>query len=181
MPSKSEAPFPPDYRTARKAFIAACTKAHADAISRAHLGRQGPDGKPMFIDSVALGPRDAKRAVLVIANDIHASVAVTQLLQEGLAVPGGMRLVVVHAPDPFAFMKVPGDSAWSHAMLKAIATEDLSRVTKLTILGFGMTEDELPAIFPTDRKIRLICKSMDGQTDPARMRKTVHAELARLT
>lgn len=187
MSSKSEAPFPPDYRTARKAFIAACTKARADAISRAHLGKQGPDGKPMFIDSVALGPRDAKTAVLVIANDIHASAAVTALLREGLAVPAGMRLVVVHAPDPFAFMGVPGDPGWSRAMLKAIATEDLSRVSALRILvfglvfglGFGVTEDELPAIFPTDRKIRLICKLAGAQTDLARMRETVHAELAR--
>ena len=168
---------------ARKAFIAACTKARADAISRAHLGRQGPDGKPMFIDSVALGPREAKTAVLVIAGDMHASIAVTALLQEGLAVPNGMRLVVVHALDPFAFMNAPGDRIWSQAMLKAIATEDLSRVSELTILGFGLDagiiEDELPAIFPTDRKIRLICKLADAPTDAAHMRQTVKTELAR--
>jgi len=181
MPSKSEAPNPPDYRTARKAFIAACTKARADAISRAHLGKQGPDGKPMFIDSVALGPRDAKAAVLVIANDIHASLAVTTLLRDGLAMPDGMRLVVVHALDPFAFMNAPGDSGWSQAMLKAIVTEDLSRVTALAILGFGVAEDELPAIFPADRKVRLICKLAKAPADAQRMRESVTAELARAT
>ena len=179
MPSKSETPNPPDYRTARKAFIAACVKARADTISRAHMGKSGPDGKPMFIDSVALGSRGAKKAVLVIANDIHASIAVTALLQGGLAVPDHMRLVVVHAPDPFAFMDVPGDSGWSQAMLKAIATEDLSRASDLVILGCGIAEDELPAIFPTDRRIRIIFKSMDTRTDPARMRRAVKAELAR--
>jgi hypothetical protein len=179
MPAKPEASFPPDYRAARKAFIAACTKARADAISRAHLGRQGPDGKPMFIDSVALGSRDAKRAVLVIANDMHASIAVSKLLQGGLTVPDGMRLVVVHALDPFAFMNAAGDPDWSCAMLKAIATEDLARVTALTILGFSVTEDELPAIFPTDRKIRLICKLANAPTDAENMRKSVSAALAR--
>ena len=179
MSAKTEAPIPPDYRTARKAFIAACTKARADAISRAHLGRQGPDGKPMFIDSVALGPRDAQTAVLMIANDIHASIAVTTLLREGVTLPDGMRLVVVHALDPFAFMKAPGDRDWSQAMLKAIATEDLSRATALTILGFGITEDELPAIFPTDRKVRLICKLSRGPMDAGKMRKSVSASLAR--
>jgi hypothetical protein len=179
MPSKSEAPFPPDYRTARKAFIAACTKARADAISRTHLGRQGPDGKPMFIDSVALGPRDAKKAVLVIANHMHASIAVTTMLRDGLAVPDGMRLVVVHALDPFAFVNAPSDRDWSQAMLKAIATEDLSRAGEVTILGFGFAEDELPAIFPTGRKIKLIFKAMDMQIDAARMGKAVRAELAR--
>jgi hypothetical protein len=179
MPSKSEASNPPDYRAARKAFIAACLKARADAISRAHMGKSGPDGKPVFIDSVALGPRDAKNAVLVIVGDIHASIAVTQLLQDGLAVPDGTRLVVVHAFDPFAFMDVPGDPAWSEKMLKAIATEDLSRVAELTILGFGIAQDELPAIFPTGQKIRIIFKPMDARADLAHMRKAVKAALAR--
>jgi len=179
MPSKSETPNPPDYRTARKAFIAACVKARADTISRAHMGKSGPDGKPVFIDSVALGSRGAKKAVLVIVGDIHASVAVTALLQDGVAVPDDMRLVVVHALDPFAFMNAPGDPAWSEKMLKAIATEDLSRVSDLVILGFGIAENELPAIFPTDRRIRIIFKSIDTRTDLARMRKAVKAELAR--
>jgi hypothetical protein len=179
MPSKSDASNPPDYRAARKAFIAACVKARADAISRAHMGKSGPDGKPVFIDSVALGARDAKKAVLVIANDIHASGAVTALLRDGLVIPDGMRLVVVHALDPFAFVEASGDPAWSQAMLKAIATEDLSRVSDLVILGFGVTEDELPAIFPTDRKIGITFKTMDAQRDPMRMRKAAQAELAR--
>jgi hypothetical protein len=179
MPPDPETPFPPDYRTARKAFIAACAKAHADTISRAHMGKPGPDGKPVFVDSIALGPRDATRAVLVIANDAHASVAITTLLHEGMAAPDGMRLVVVHALDPFAFMRVPGDPAWSQAMLKAIATEDLSHVTELTILAFGVTEDELPAIFPPDRKVRLIRKGADAPINAAQMCKIVRAEIGR--
>jgi len=179
MPSKSEPPFPPDYRAARKAFIAACVKARADTISRAHMGKSGPDGKPMFIDSVALGPRDAKKAVLMIANDARTSAAIATLVREGVTVPDGMRLVVVHALDPFAFMKVPGDLAWSHAMLKAIATEDLSRVVELTVFTFGAAEDELPAIFPTDRKVKLLRQHADNATNTAQMRRLVQAEFAR--
>ncbi|MES2255923.1 MAG: DUF2817 domain-containing protein [Pseudomonadota bacterium] len=177
MPPDPEAPFPPDYRTARKAFIAACVKAHADTISRAHMGRSGPDGKPVFVDSIALGARDAKRAVLVIANDVHASIAITTLLQDGLAVSDGNRLVVVHALDPFSFMHMPGDPAWSQAMLKAIATEDLSHVTELVILAFGPSEDELPAIFPPDRKVRLIRKHADAPFNAAQMCKIVKREI----
>jgi len=179
MPPDPETPFPPDYRAARKAFIAACVKAHADTISRAHMGKPGPDGKPVFIDSIALGARDAQKAVLLIANDAHASVAITTLLREELAVPHGMRLVVVHALDPFAFMRVPGDPAWSQAMLKAIATEDLSRVTELTTLGFGVAKDKFPAIFPPDRRIRLTCKLAETPTGTAQMRQAVKAEFAR--
>jgi len=179
MPPRPEASFPPDYRSARKAFIAACTKARADTISRAYMGRQGPDGKPVFVDSVALGPRDARRGILVIANNADASSAVTALLQKGVAVPEDMRLVVVHAFDPFAFMNVPGDPVWSRAMLKAIATEDLSRVTQLTVLSFGNAMDELPAIFSPDRKIRLTCKQVDPPMNAAKIRKTVEAEFAR--
>lgn len=178
MPPDPETPFPLDYRTARKAFIAACMKAHADTISRAHMDKPGPDGKPVFVDSIALGARDAQKAVLLIANDAHASVAITALLREGLTVPHGMRLVVVHALDPFAFMRVPGDPAWSQAMLKAIATEDLSRVTELTLLGFGIAEDKFPAIFPPDRRIRLICKLAEAPTGTAQMHQAVKAELA---
>jgi hypothetical protein len=180
MPPNPEPRFPPGYRAARKAFIAACTKARADAISRAHMGRQGPDGKPVFIDSVALGPRDAEKGVLVIANDASASNAAAAFLNEAPAMPKGVRLVVVHALDPFAFMGSPGDPVWSRAMLEAITTEDLSRVTELAVLGFGITEDELTAIFPTDRKVRLIREPVKARTDAAKMRNAIEAEVARI-
>ena len=115
MPGNPEANSQPDYRAARKAFVAACEKARADTISRVHPSRTGPDGKPLFIDSVALGPRDAKKALLVIANSAAASSAMTVLLQGGVTIPDGVRLVLVHALDPFAFMGVPGDPAWSQS------------------------------------------------------------------
>jgi hypothetical protein len=179
MPPNSEVQIPPDYRTARKAFIAACDKARIDTISRAHMGRTGPDGKPLFVDSVALGPRDAGKAVLVIANDAHASTAMSALLRDGVTLPDGARLVLVHALDPFAFIGEPSDPPWSQAMLKAIATEDLSRVTDLVVLVCGKTEDELLAIFAPGRKIRFSLKQIDAQPDNKGMRDAVNAELAR--
>lgn len=182
MTANPEANFPKDYRGARKAFIAACEKARVDTVSRAHMGQSGPDGRPLFIDSAALGPRDAAKAILVIANGAAASAAMSALLQEGLAMPDGARLVLVHALDPFAFMGVPGDPIWSRAMLKAIATEDLSRVTDVTVFACGvgdLTEDELIAIF-AGRKTRLFLKQIDAQTGGKAMRDAVKAALARL-
>ena len=51
--------FPADYRSARKAFIAACRGAGIDVVSRVHPSAQGPDGKPLFLDAAAIGPREA--------------------------------------------------------------------------------------------------------------------------
>jgi hypothetical protein len=183
MKANPEANFPTDYRGARKAFIAACEKARADTISRAHMGRNGPDGKPLFIDSAALGPRDAARAILVITNGAAASAAMRALLQDGVTMPDGARLVLVHALDPFAFMDVPGDPIWSRAMLKAIATEDLSRVEDVTVFACGvseLTEDELIAIFVPGRKIRLSLKQIDAQTGGTALRDAVKTEFTRL-
>lgn len=128
------------YRTARRAFIAACDAAGVDAIARVQPGT-APDGKPLFMDAAALGPRDAARAVMVIANDLPGSQIVTYLLRAGTSSPAGARLVLVHAPDPAAFVGLPGDRKWARAMLGAVATEDLSKVTQLSVLAAG--EDDL--------------------------------------
>ena len=66
MPDPSESL----YRSARRAFIAACEAAHVDTVARLHPSRD-KDGKPLFMDSAALGPRLAQRAVLAIANDTY--------------------------------------------------------------------------------------------------------------
>lgn len=144
--------FPKDYRTARKAFIAACTHAHADSIARVHPKASGPRGNPLFLDSVALGPRDAAKALLVVAGsdgrEIRQSSGVLTGLLNGNVVPRpDARLVLVHALNPFgaAWNKLRnedgivldgwhGTGSWSFAMLRAVLTEDLSRVTKLRVL-----------------------------------------------
>jgi hypothetical protein len=108
MTPNPEAYFPADYRQARRAFIAACEAAGVDSIARVHPTARGPDGKPLFIDSAALGPRDAEKALLLIAGThgvegYFGSGVLTGLLREGIRPPPGARLVLVHALNPFGF------------------------------------------------------------------------------
>jgi hypothetical protein len=121
------------YRDARRAFIAAAEAAHVDSIARLHPAK-GRDGKPLFMDSVALGPRLAPRAVLAIANDVAGSSLATGLLKAQVMLPPDGRLVLIHAADPAAFPGIPDDPAWLIKMLGAVATEDLSQVRWLGLL-----------------------------------------------
>jgi hypothetical protein len=103
-----ESYFPADYRQGRRNFIAACEKARADSIARVHPAAKGPEGKPLFLDSVALGPRGAKKALLLIAGThgvegYFGSGVQNGLLQEGLTPPPGCRIVLVHALNPYGF------------------------------------------------------------------------------
>ena len=152
MSDKAEASFARDYRNARKAFIAACEHAEGDSITRVHPTAAGPDGKPLFIDSVAFGSREAAKALLVITGSdgetaLLGSHILTALLDSKVMPKPGTRLVLVHALNPFGFawrrqtnedgitLDDPGAGhSWSFAMLRAIATEDLARTRKLRIL-----------------------------------------------
>src|SRR5260221_4615435 len=109
------------YRAARRAFVAACEKAHVDTVARLHPVK-GPDGKPLFMDCAALGPRRAAKAVLVVGYDAAGTGMMTDLLQPAL--PADARLVLVHALDPALFAGVASDPALPAAMLKAVATDD---------------------------------------------------------
>jgi hypothetical protein len=124
--------FAKNYRQGRQDFIAACEKAGADAISRVHPA-MGPDGKPLFCDSAAFGPRGGTRALLLIAGPDGV---VTRLLQRGIVLPKTARLVAVHALDAFAHAwGRPGAPAdWPRKTLAAIATEDLSHAKELVAL-----------------------------------------------
>src|SRR6185312_6571583 len=121
------------YRDCRRAFIAAAEAAQVDTIARLHPSKD-KDGKPLFMDSAALGPRLATRALLAIATDAAGSALMARALQERLPLPADMRLVLIHALDPAAFAGVAIDPAWPAAMLQAVATEDLSRVNRLGVL-----------------------------------------------
>ena len=133
------------YRAARRAFIAACEAAHVDSIARLHPARD-KDGKPLFMDCAALGPRLAARAVLAIAGDADGSAIMTRALRELTPLPEDTRLVLIHALDPAAFAGVPADPAWPAAMLQAVATEDLSKVKLLGVLPLGA--GKLPPLPP---------------------------------
>ena len=127
------------YRAQRRAFIAACDTAHVDAIARLHPAKDA-DGKPLFMDAAALGPRLATRALMVIAADANGSAIAVALLEEDIALPPDTRLVLVHALDPAAFAGVAGDHAWPAAMLAAVAHEDMSRVAHPRVLPLGGTD-----------------------------------------
>lgn len=129
------------YRASRRAFIAACEKAHVETVARLHPTR-GPDGKPLFMDCAARGARHAARAVLAIAYDAPGSDLLIPLLREP-RLPLDARLVLVHALDPAAFAGVPGDPAWPVAMLGAVVTEDLSHVRHLGMLPLLKSDSSL--------------------------------------
>lgn len=121
-----------EYRAARRAFIAACEQAGVDTIARVHPAK-GADGKPLFMDSTALGHRLAAKALVAIAQDLPGSQALAALLHRPVALPEDMRLVLVHALVP------AGTDArdWLRASLQAVATEDLSQVRELVVLALG--------------------------------------------
>jgi len=128
------------YRAARRAFIAACEKAHVETVARLHPGK-APDGKPLFMDCAAIGPRRAAKAALVVSYDSPGSETLIALLAEIL--PPDTRLVLVHALDPAAFAGVESDPAWPAAMLGAEAVEDLSHTRHLAILALGRRDERL--------------------------------------
>ena len=141
MDTSSESP----YRHARRAFIAACEHAHLDTVARLHPAKS-PDGKPLFMDCAALGPRDAAKAVLVVARGASGSAILVALLKDDLTPPPGARLVLVHALDPAEFAGVAGDPAWPAAMLKAEVTEDLRKVRALAVLPLEEGPDLKPVL-----------------------------------
>jgi hypothetical protein len=152
MASISETSFPSDYRSARKAFIAACIRAPADSIARVHPAVSGPRGNPLFLDSVALGPRDAGKALLLVAGGDGTEGGMgagllSGLLDAGIRPKRDARLVMVPALNPYglAFGRKENESgidldaagaarSWSFAMLRDILTEDMAHVTKLRVL-----------------------------------------------
>lgn len=135
------------YRTARRAFIAACEKAHVETVARLHPAR-GPDGKPLFMDSAAVGPRHAAKAVLVAAYDATGSAVLIALLVDKFrsVLPPDAQLVLVHALDPAAFAGVESDPAWTAAMLGAEAVEDLSHARQLAVLPLNRPDETLQPI-----------------------------------
>jgi hypothetical protein len=134
-----------DYRAARRAFITACEAAQVDPIARLNPA-PAPDGKPLFMDCAALGPRLAGRAVLAVANDAAGSALAVALLEGRIALPADARLVLVHAPDPATFAGVAGDPAWPVTALAAVATEDLSRVHDLAVLPLALDSGLMPIL-----------------------------------
>jgi len=102
--------FPADYREARHAFVTACELAGIDVVSRVHPQAVGRDGKPLFLDTAVIGPRTARKALLLISathgvEGYFGSGVQTGLLREGLAgrAPKDTKIVLLHALNPYGF------------------------------------------------------------------------------
>ena len=110
MSADPEEHFPADYRQGRHAFVAACEHASIDVVARVHPDQQGHDGKPLFLDTAVIGPREAKKALLLISathgvEGYFGSGVQTGLMREGLATraPKDTKIVVLHALNPYGF------------------------------------------------------------------------------
>jgi len=147
MRGNPESPESPStYRAARRAFIAACEKAHAEMVARLHPG-PAPDGKPLFMDSAVLGPRRAGKAVVALAYDAKGSAMLIGLLSQPL--PQDAKLVLVHAADPATFAGIQDSPAWPLAALRSVATEDLSHTRHLGILPLRRRDEALRPMLQT--------------------------------
>ena len=160
------------YRAARRAFIAACGAAGVDVIARVHPTGRAADGKPLFLDSAAIGPRDAARGLLLVSGDAAGSRLQAQLVETGLTLPAGTRLVLVHA---LAAMR---DPAWLAAMLRDVAREDLARSKSVILLTLGVFAQSLEGGFLLpDISVTIAAVPLD---DPAASRAQIRATLALL-
>jgi len=102
--------FAADYRIGRHNFIVACEQAGIDVVTRVHPKASGRDGKPLFLDTAIIGPRQAKKALLLISathgvEGYFGSGVQTGLMRESLAkrAPRDSKLVLLHALNPYGF------------------------------------------------------------------------------
>jgi hypothetical protein len=108
MSGPSRSFFGATYRESRSNFLHA-----AEPVARVrehHLlpGQVGPDGLPLFLDVVWIGPPDADVVVLSLsgthgAEGFCGSAAQTAWLREDPALPPGVAQLFVHAVNPFGY------------------------------------------------------------------------------
>ncbi|MGI9596966.1 MAG: M14 family metallopeptidase [Acidimicrobiales bacterium] len=103
----------PSYAVARQRLLSVAERAGARLQSFGHPGQRGPDGGELAIDVVELGDPDAGAALLIVSGTHGVEGFAGSALQTGFleggragALPAGVRLVMVHAFNPFGF-------AWS--------------------------------------------------------------------
>jgi hypothetical protein len=102
--------FSPDYTASRARFRGSALAAGA-RIVELPVDRQGPDGEWLTIDAALVGPETADR-VLVVSSGLHGvegylGAAVQAAFLEDVlpkqALPAGVRLVLLHALNPYGF------------------------------------------------------------------------------
>jgi hypothetical protein len=102
--------FSPDYGVARERFLRAAEHRGA-RLSAYPIEPRGPHDEELCVDVAYLGPGDPE-ALLVVSSGLHGvegfagSAVQHQLLTaqlDGLALPGAVGLLLVHALNPFGF------------------------------------------------------------------------------
>ena len=102
--------FSESYAEARGKFLAACTEVGARVTSYPRDGLSGEAGEPLATDVACLGPEASARAAIVICGThgseaFSASAILTRWLQSRDGNAQGVRLVLVHAINPWAFSR----------------------------------------------------------------------------
>lgn len=102
--------FAETYRAGRAAFLSAAEAAGLSTVTRVHPTAVGRDGRPLFLDTVSIGRRDAPAALLVVAGThgvegYFGSAVLTGLLrrQAFAAGPDGVKVVLLHGLNPYGF------------------------------------------------------------------------------
>ena len=101
--------FSSSYKEAREKFLEAAQAVGASIESVKHPDT-GPEGEPLFTDIALIGPKDAKR-MLVLSSGTHGvegftgSGIQTGLLREGIAssLKPRLSIVMIHAINPYGF------------------------------------------------------------------------------
>ncbi len=145
------------YRAARKAFIAAATAKGLDTVSRVHP-RRGPDGMPLFLDVVALGPRKAARAFMLTAHGLEGSLRMTDLIRDGLDQKSHTRLLLAHGLEPYVWAWGAPDpvEAFGPRMLRLVLGEDLPAVETLLLVPLDGPENLAEALARPELAVRTI-------------------------
>jgi hypothetical protein len=100
--------FSESYAEARGKFLIACAEAGAHVKSYPRHSLVGEGGEALATDVACLGPKTAQHAAIVIcgthgSESFSASAILTQWLAFGNGTPADIRLVLVHAINPWAF------------------------------------------------------------------------------
>ncbi|MEM9039434.1 MAG: DUF2817 domain-containing protein [Actinomycetota bacterium] len=99
----------PDYATARDGFLAAATAAGADLRALDHPSVTGRQGESLSLDVATLGPVDAAHRVLVVSGThgvegyCGSAMQTNWLRHHASTRPADVRLVMVHALNPYGF------------------------------------------------------------------------------
>ena len=109
----TDGPLAPGYAEARRNFLGAANDAGASVTMFTHPTETGPTGETLAIDVAQLGPLDSAAALMVVSGTHGVEGYAGSALQtgwlrrlSGARLPGGLRVVLVHALNPYGF-------AWS--------------------------------------------------------------------